>query len=99
MDREHRLTFCSRCKHKKFDTAKGVICGLTDDVAKFYSSCKDFSGDKTSVDLTIKRRELNKIHEEEQGRYRKAPKISVWGIIGFIAFIISLVNLYLTLFS
>ncbi|WP_430412695.1 hypothetical protein [Kordia sp.] len=99
MDREHRLTFCKRCAHQKFDSQKGIVCGLTNETAKFYSTCQDFSGDKTAVDRVIKNRELNKIHEEEHGKYGKPATISVWTIIRIIALIVTLISLFAKLAS
>ncbi|MGH1386892.1 hypothetical protein [Kordia sp.] len=93
MDRQHRLSFCSKCTHKKFDSTKGIICGLTNDSAKFYSTCKDFSGNKFEVDKTIKDRQLDKINEEEFGKHGKPLKITVWLFIRIIALIISLILL------
>ncbi|WP_298423584.1 hypothetical protein [uncultured Kordia sp.] len=99
MDREHRLTFCKRCDHQKFDSQKGIVCDLTNEIARFYSSCNDFSGDKTAVDRVVKNRELNKIHQEEYGKYGKPPKVTVWTIIRIIALIITLISLFVKLAS
>jgi len=35
MTRDQHLEFCSRCTNRKFDSDKGIICGLTNDIATF----------------------------------------------------------------
>ena len=99
MDREHRLTFCQKCDHKKFNSQKGIVCVLTGEPANFYSSCKDFTGNITEVNRMIQNRQLNKIHDEEYGKNGKPTSISAWTIIRIIALIITLISLFAKLTS
>jgi len=45
MTRDQHLEFCSRCTNRKFDSDKGIICGLTNDIATFETSCNDYKLD------------------------------------------------------
>lgn len=42
MTREEHLKFCTICENQKFDPNRGVICGLTDEIANFEDQCPDF---------------------------------------------------------
>jgi hypothetical protein len=44
--REEQLNYCSVCLNRKFSPKKGVICGLTNEVATFIDSCDDYSEDE-----------------------------------------------------
>jgi Zn-dependent protease len=46
MDRKYQVAFCKVCENHKIDQNKGVICGLTNDVAKFKVNCFNFKGDR-----------------------------------------------------
>lgn len=43
METFDRLQICVRCKHKAFDKAEGVICGLTNALPQHPSVCPDFA--------------------------------------------------------
>src|SRR5688500_1248606 len=45
MNRDQHLAFCSRCTNRKFDSDKGIICSLTNDIAAFESSCENYKVD------------------------------------------------------
>jgi hypothetical protein len=62
MTREERLEFCLVCKKNTYNPKLGVICSLTNDVAKFEGNCPDFLADEKEVKLAE-----NKRQEEEQG--------------------------------
>lgn len=42
MTREQQLIFCKNCQNKKFNRDKGIVCALTDDIARFENKCADF---------------------------------------------------------
>jgi antitoxin component YwqK of YwqJK toxin-antitoxin module len=46
MTRDQHLEFCSRCINRKFDSDKGIICSLTNDIAAFQTSCDKYEVDK-----------------------------------------------------
>jgi antitoxin component YwqK of YwqJK toxin-antitoxin module len=46
MTRDQHLEFCSRCINRKFDSDKGIICSLTNDIAAFETSCDNYKIDK-----------------------------------------------------
>ena len=52
MTRDQHLEFCSRCINRKFDSDKGIICSLTNDIATFESSCSDYKVDKSMTTVT-----------------------------------------------
>ncbi len=45
MTRDEQLEFCKVCKNQKFDARIGIICSITDRVADFTESCKNFEED------------------------------------------------------
>lgn len=45
MTRAEQVALCRQCTNRDFDPAKGIICGLTNDIASFISTCKDYSED------------------------------------------------------
>jgi uncharacterized RDD family membrane protein YckC len=45
MTRKEQLEFCKICKNKNFDFNRGIICGLTNEIAGFEISCVDFIED------------------------------------------------------
>ncbi len=49
MDRKAQLVYCKKCKHKKFDIQKGIICALTNDVADFTDVCLHYDGEEIEV--------------------------------------------------
>lgn len=42
MTRQERLNFCRTCQKKAFNTSKGIICSITNDVAGFEGTCRDY---------------------------------------------------------
>lgn len=55
MTRSDYVQVCSQCKNRKFDRYHGVVCGLTDKIADFQSTCPSYSKD---VNLIIHRSKL-----------------------------------------
>jgi len=60
MTRTEHLKFCSICINQKDDMRKGIICGLTDQIADFEDTCGSFAEDSE----IIKQLELEKIENE-----------------------------------
>ena len=52
MTREEHLQFCTVCQNRKFDSQLGLVCGLTNQLADFESSCEHYSED---LELKAKR--------------------------------------------
>ena len=42
MNRQQHLGYCKVCNLHKFDSAKGIICGITNEIADFEESCPDY---------------------------------------------------------
>ncbi|AZJ34066.1 RDD family protein [Tenacibaculum singaporense] len=42
MTREEHLKFCKICNNQKFDSQKGIICGLRNSIADFKDTCESF---------------------------------------------------------
>ena len=42
MTREEQLVFCKKCKHGTINFKRGLLCGLTNELATFETSCPDF---------------------------------------------------------
>ncbi len=51
MTRQEHLKFCKVCTKQKFDAKKGIICGLTSEIANFEGNCENFVKDQ---ELSIK---------------------------------------------
>ena len=45
MKRTEQLNFCSICIHQSKDMRKGIICGITDQIADFDEQCNSFAED------------------------------------------------------
>jgi len=50
MTRIEHLKFCSICIHQKDDMRRGIICGLTDQIADFEDSCGSFAEDSEVIE-------------------------------------------------
>ena len=57
MRRKEQLEFCKVCTNQKFDSHKGIICGLTNDRATFEVSCDDFNEDMELATVHAQRKE------------------------------------------
>lgn len=69
--REHQLSFCEICKNKSFSPSKGIICGITQDLATFDHICSDFDEDP----LLKRRSELS-----NQAKKLEATRESTFGL-------------------
>jgi uncharacterized RDD family membrane protein YckC len=50
MERTEHLKFCSICIHQKDGMRKGIICGLTDEIADFEGTCNTFTEDPEIIE-------------------------------------------------
>lgn len=55
MDRTEHIKVCKRCMNRKFDKQKGLICGLTDEVATFEVQCFSYVRDEKAIELEDKK--------------------------------------------
>jgi len=60
MTRTEHLKFCSICINQKDDMRKGIICGLTEQIADFEDTCGSFAEDSE----VLEQLELEKIENE-----------------------------------
>lgn len=60
MTRTEHLKLCSICVNQKDDMRKGIICGLTNQIADFEETCNSFAEDSE----VIEQLELKKIENE-----------------------------------
>jgi len=60
MTRTEHLKFCSICINQKDDMRKGIICGLTEQIADFEDTCGSFAEDSE----VLEKLELEKIENE-----------------------------------
>ena len=60
MTRTEHLKFCSICINQMDDMRKGIICGLTDQIADFEDTCGSFAEDSE----VLEQLELEKIENE-----------------------------------
>lgn len=58
MTREEHLKFCKICNNQKFDSQKGIICGLRNSIADFEDTCESFDENiQLKEKLLVKNRE------------------------------------------
>lgn len=60
MTREEHLSYCKTCVNRKMNIKKGLVCSLTNEIANFVETCKDFKED------SIKKKELESIPNIQQ---------------------------------
>ncbi|MEX0363593.1 MAG: RDD family protein [Allomuricauda sp.] len=46
MTRHQQLAFCKICTHRKNDFERGILCGITNELADFESECPSFEKDE-----------------------------------------------------
>lgn len=49
MTRAEQVKICGVCTNRSFNPKHGIICGLTNDVAAFTSTCSDYNEDEREV--------------------------------------------------
>lgn len=73
MKRDEHLKFCKKCLNRSFNSTKGIVCGLTGEIASFENECPDYKLDSSaeehqsfqhysSVDLLINKYFVRKGH-------------------------------------
>ncbi len=53
MNREKQIRYCLTCKERTMSPEKGVLCGLTDDIAKFEHKCNSYRSDLKTIEKII----------------------------------------------
>ena len=43
----NKIELCKKCKNRKFDFKRGILCGLTDEKPTFEINCPHFEKDET----------------------------------------------------
>ncbi len=56
MKREEHLEYCKICLNRKVDFHKGMICSLTNEIANFDPTCKDFKEDPIELEKRTKQK-------------------------------------------
>nr|WP_299388426.1 RDD family protein [Allomuricauda sp.] len=60
MTRDQHLAFCKICVHRKNDFERGIVCGLTNDLADFENDCPSFERDEN-----ITTRSFGSMHSDQ----------------------------------
>lgn len=104
MTREEHLKYCKVCENKGYDTSKGIICKLTEDIADFEYNCPNFKGEfvqeiveeKKEPKLTneSKLNDVIRYFIPREGFYI-APLIALCTTLIFIVMVISGVHFFL----
>jgi antitoxin component YwqK of YwqJK toxin-antitoxin module len=87
MTRDQHLEFCSRCINRKFDSDKGIICSLTNDIAAFESSCNNYKVDagvttvRPSVESVADHKLVESLPENIKALLRKQQDV-VLAVVG-----------------
>ncbi len=97
--REHQLSYCEVCTKKAFSPRKGIICGITQEVATFNDTCDDFEEDA----ILKKRNELSKQARLLEAKQESTMGLSAFGInngsvAGIIYIILGVLSITLTVF-
>ncbi|WP_394751172.1 hypothetical protein [Spongiimicrobium salis] len=80
MDLNTRLQSCKQCENRKFDSAVGIICSLTQRKPDFEDRCKTFVVDPKEAQKAAAKQY---VAEKE-----KSNNISIWGILGIVFIVI-----------
>ena len=83
MDLKTRLLSCKQCENRKFDSAVGIVCALTQRKPDFEDSCKTFVVDPKEAQKAAAKQY---VAEEE-----KSSNISIWGVLGILFIVIRIV--------
>lgn len=57
LQRDHQLESCLKCQRRKFNSKKGVVCGMTDEWADFDYTCDNFLLDAKAEIQLIREKE------------------------------------------
>lgn len=97
--REHQLSYCEICTKKSFSPRKGIICGITQEIATFNHTCDDFE-----EDANLKRRnELSKQARLIEAKQESTMGLSIFGVkngyvAGVVYIILGILSIVLTVF-
>jgi len=87
MNRIEHLKFCSICIHQQDDMRKGIICGLTNQIADFDDQCKSFAEDAEIVEhLKLKEIE-NSVIDKMASQWKR-----------FLNYLLDLVSIFIFIF-
>jgi uncharacterized RDD family membrane protein YckC len=93
MKREDHLAYCKICLNQKFDSNKGIICNLTDEIADFTEQC-----DSYEENSTIKEKiETQKIENELNSKLASQGKRITNYVIDMIFFYIFSILIAITI--
>ena len=71
MNRIEHLKFCSICIHQQDDMRKGIICGLTNQIADFDDLCNSFAED-TEIIEHLKLKEIeNRVIDQMASQWKR----------------------------
>jgi len=91
MNREDQLKWCRKCEHKKTDIQRGIVCGLTNELANFRDFCPDFEKSKEAINNEANRRDFEKreanFNNTREVKSVKNPALVTIGIVISVLFI------------
>ncbi len=96
MTREEHLKFCKVCNNQKFDSQKGIICGLRGSIADFEDTCESFDENTQLKEKLLAKNSKNELDSQiaSQGtRFANylLDRIFILIISFFIAFLLTLI--------
>ena len=87
MNRIEHLKFCSICIHQQDDMRKGIICGLTNQIADFDDLCNSFAED-TEIIEHLKLKEIeNSVIDQMASQWKR-----------FLNYLLDLVSIFIFIF-
>lgn len=90
MTREEHLKFCKKCIYRKPDMKVGLICNLTNDIAKFENECSSYQLDKAVIErmddtVAVQYDDiLNKLSERDLDRFKAEQNYPTALIVGAV---------------
>ncbi len=101
MTRAEQLSFCRVCLHQKKDLEQGILCGLTDRIADFETSCASFERDTAKTERLAERNAAYAVDSDKatQGQRLTNYIIDYIFLIGFGALIGAALGLLLGYFA
>lgn len=100
MNRQQQLQWCQKCKHRKMNMQRGLLCGLTDEFANFETECKDFDKDVVrDQEIRLKQEKLGLTIDEVTAKPGKLWSKFIWIFLIFVAILLVKVAVYSMLYS
>jgi len=91
MNREDQIKWCKKCQHKKIDIQRGIVCGLTNELANFRDFCPDFEKSleaiKNEADRKYSEKSEADFNNAKEVKSIKSPLLITGGLIVSILFI------------